>query len=99
MNDDPTALLTPQGQELLSRLASEGPGQDGSSLALAVRLRRDYPASLVATAMAQQELRRAAEAKFSRAAQMLFTRAGYEQSSSETVAGYRAGWRERAPRR
>ena len=90
MNDDPTALLTAQGQELLSRLAAEGPGQDGASLALAVRLRRDYPASLVATAMAQQELRRAAEAKFSRAAQMLFTRAGYEQSSSEPVAGYRA---------
>ena len=40
--------------------------------------------------MAQQELRRAAVAKFSRAAQMLFTRAGYEQSSSETVARYRA---------
>ena len=91
MNDDPAALLTAQGQELLSRLAAEGPGQDGASLALAVRLRRDYPASLVATAMAQQELRRAAEAKFSRAAQMLFTRAGYEQSSSETVARYRAG--------
>jgi hypothetical protein len=91
MNDDPTALLTPQGQELLSRLASEGLGQDGASLALAVRLRRDYPASLVATAMAQQELRQAAAAKFSRAAEMLFTRAGYEQSSSETIARYRAG--------
>ena len=91
MNDDPTALLTPQGQELLSRLASEAPGQDGASLALAVRLRRDYPASLVATAMAQQELRQAAAAKFSRAAEMLFTRAGYEQSSSETIARYRAG--------
>jgi len=91
MNDDPAALLTPQGQELLSRLAAEGPGQDGASLALAVRLRRDYPASLVATAMAQQGLRQAAAAKFSRAAEMLFTRAGYEQSSSETIARYRAG--------
>ena len=28
MNDDPTVLLTPQGQELLSRLASEGIGQE-----------------------------------------------------------------------
>src|SRR3984957_13024978 len=53
-------------------------------------MRREYPASLVATAMAQRELRLAAEAKFSRAAQMLFTRAGYEQSSSEAVARYRA---------
>src|SRR6185437_12358667 len=41
--------------------------------------------------MAQQELRQAAAAKFSHAADMLFTRAGYEQSSSETVAAYRAG--------
>ncbi len=90
MNDDPTVLLTPQGQELLSRLAAEGIGQQGTSLALAERLRREYPAGLVATAMAQQELRRAAEAKFSRAAEMLFTRAGYEQSSSEAIAAYRA---------
>ncbi len=90
MSTDPAALLTPQGAELLSRLAA---GRDAatSPLALAERLRREYPAGLVAAAMAQQELRRAAEAKFSRAAQMLFTRAGYEQSSSETVAGYRAG--------
>ena len=90
MNDDPTVLLTPRGQELLSRLAAEGIGQQGTSLALAERLRREYPAGLVATAMAQQELRRAAEAKFSRAAEMLFTRAGYEQSSSEAIAAYRA---------
>jgi hypothetical protein len=90
MNDDPTVLLTPQGQELLSRLADEGTGQDDTSLALAVRLRRDYPAGLVAAAMAQRDLRRAAGAKFSRASEMLFTRAGYEQSSSETIARYRA---------
>ena len=84
---DLTALLTPQGQELLARLAN---GQQGSPLALAERLRREYPAGLVALAMAQRELRRAAAAKFSRAAEMLFTRAGYEQSSSEAVARYRA---------
>ncbi|HXT93964.1 MAG TPA: SAM-dependent methyltransferase [Trebonia sp.] len=91
MNEDPTVLLTPQGQELLSRLAAEADRQETASLALAERLRREYPAALVATAMAQQELRRAAAAKFSRAADMLFTRAGYEQSSSETIASYRAG--------
>ena len=88
MNDDPTVLLTPQGQELLSRLAAAGAAATG--LALAEKLRRQYPASLVAAAMAQQDLRRAASAKFSRASQMLFTRAGYEQSSSEPVASYRA---------
>jgi hypothetical protein len=89
MNSDPTVLLTPQGQELLTRLAAE-PGGGGTALALAVRLRREYPADLVAAATAQHELRLAARAKFSRAMEMLFTRAGYEQSSSEPIARYRA---------
>ena len=84
---DPTALLTPRGRELLARLAGSQP--DGS-LALAERLRQQYPANLVALAMAQRELRLAAAAKFSRADQMLFTRAGYEQSSSEAIARHRA---------
>jgi THUMP domain-like/RNA cap guanine-N2 methyltransferase len=86
---DPASLLTPQGAELLGRLAAWRDGA-ASELALAERLRREYPADLVAAAMAQQELRQAAEAKFSRAAEMLFTRAGYEQSSSEAIARYRA---------
>ena len=98
MNDDPTVLLAPQGQELLARLAAEGPSRGSTSLALAERLRREYPADLVATAMAQWELRQAAAAKFSRAAGMLFTRAGYEQSSSETIASYRASRLQRAAR-
>ena len=87
VNEDPAILLTPPGRELLARLAAE---PDAGSLAVAERLRREYPADLVATAMAQRELRLAAEAKFSRAARMLFTRACYEQSSSETIARYRA---------
>jgi THUMP domain-like/RNA cap guanine-N2 methyltransferase len=85
---DPAALLTPPGQQLLARLTA--PGEPVSGLALAERLRREYPADLVALAMAQQQLRGAAAAKFSRAASMLFTRAGYEQASSEAVAAYRA---------
>jgi THUMP domain-like/RNA cap guanine-N2 methyltransferase len=89
VNADPTVLLTPPGQELLARLAAEPDGA-GTPLALAVRLRREYPADLVAAATAQHELRLAARAKFSRAMQMLFTRAGYEQSSSEPIARYRA---------
>ena len=87
MNDDPTVLLTAPGRELLARLAAE---PAGGGLALAVRLRREYPAGLVAAATAQHELRLAARAKFSRAADMLFTRSGYEQSSSEPIARYRA---------
>jgi len=86
---DPAELLTPQGQELLARLAESQPA-GRSPLALAERLRRDYPAGLVAAATAQQELRQAARAKFSRADAMLFTRAGYEQASSEAIAAYRA---------
>jgi hypothetical protein len=89
MNADPTVLLTPPGRELLARLAAESDGA-GTSLALAVRLRREYPADLVAAATAQHELRLAARAKFSRAMEMLFTRAGYEQASSEPIARYRA---------
>jgi predicted O-methyltransferase YrrM len=88
---DPAELLTPQGQELLTRLAESldrNPAQ--SPLALAERLRRDYPPGLVAAASAQQELRQAARAKFSRADDMLFTRAGYEQASSEAIAAHRA---------
>jgi THUMP domain-like/RNA cap guanine-N2 methyltransferase len=89
MNTDPTVLLTPPGQELLTRLAAESDGS-GTTLALAVRLRREFPADLVAAATAQHELRLAARAKFSRAMEMLFTRAGYEQASSEPIARYRA---------
>jgi hypothetical protein len=90
MATDPTALLTQQGRELLARIADKAEAASSPPLALGERLRREYPADLVATAMAQRELRLAAAAKFSRAAQMLFTRAGYEQSSSEAVARYRA---------
>src|SRR3984957_9004137 len=89
MNADPTVLLTPPGQELLALLAAE-PDGGATPLALAVRLRRQYPADLVAAATAQHELRLAARAEVSRGVQMLFTRAGYEQSSSEPIARYRA---------
>lgn len=88
MATDPLTLLTPRGREVLARLAAEGATAQG--LGLAERLRREYPPDLVAEAMTQWELRQAAVAKFSRAADMLFTRAGYEQSSSEAIAGYRA---------
>jgi SAM-dependent methyltransferase len=83
------ALLSAPGQELLARVAAaRAAGQ--SALAVASRLRRGYPADLVAAASAQDELRRAGQAKFSRAMDMLFTRPGLEQASSETAARHRA---------
>jgi hypothetical protein len=54
-------------------------------------LRRRWPAELVAAATAQVELRERAAAKFSRAADMLFTRGGLEQATAQPVAEQRAG--------
>jgi hypothetical protein len=84
------ALLSPAGRELLDRLS----GQDvtpGQALKLAQDLRGRYPPELVAAALTQQALRMSARAKFGRAQDMLFTRAGLEQSSSELTARHSAG--------
>ena len=83
------ALLSPDGRELLDRLAGERVGPD-RALELAQALRGRYPADLVAAALTQQELRVAALAKFSRAEEMLFTRAGLEQASSEVTSAHAA---------
>jgi hypothetical protein len=81
------ALLSPPGQALLAELAS---ADDLGSMRLAASLRQRYPGDLVAAALTQAELRRAAAVKFSRAAEMYFTRPGLEQASAETVARHRA---------
>jgi THUMP domain-like/RNA cap guanine-N2 methyltransferase len=88
-NEDPSVLLSDPGQELLARIAAAHPG-DVPGLAEATALRRVYPAGLVAAAVAQHELRLTARAKFSGAMQMLLTRGGYEQSTSEPIARHRA---------
>jgi hypothetical protein len=90
MNENPAVLLSPLGREALTRAAALLADAPGSELAVAAALRRQFPASLAAAAVAQHELRLAARDKFSRAMEMLFTRAGYEQSSSETIARHRA---------
>lgn len=79
------ALLSPAGRELLDRLSGERVGPE-RALELAQALRGRYPPDLVAAALTQQALRAAAQAKFSRAEEMLFTRAGLEQASSETTS-------------
>jgi SAM-dependent methyltransferase len=81
------ALLTPEGQELLGRLREAG--GSATDLRLGTDLRAAYPVDLVVDALAQHELRRRARAKFSRAMDMYFTRAGLEQASAEVIAGHR----------
>ena len=83
------ALLTPQGRELLARLDADTV-MPATALRAGTALRAEYPAELVATALTQHELRIQARAKFSRAGEMFFTRAGLEQASSEVVARHRA---------
>jgi hypothetical protein len=87
--EDQLSLLSQQGQELLERLAGEQVGPE-RALQLAESLRGSYPADLIAAALTQQALRTSARAKFSRAEEMLFTRAGLEQASSELTARHSA---------
>jgi hypothetical protein len=82
-------LSTAAGRELLGRLADRDVSPD-RALALSESLRAEYPAELIAAALSQQALRNAARAKFSQAGQMLFTRAGLEQASSELTAAHAA---------
>jgi SAM-dependent methyltransferase len=87
------ALLAPEGQELLGRLREAGGSATDllldSELRLSTELRAAYPVDLVVDALAQHELRLRARAKFSRAMDMFFTRAGLEQASAEVIAGHR----------
>lgn len=82
-------LLSADGLELLDRLSGEQPAPD-RALELARSLRGRYEPGLVAAALTQQALRAAARGKFSRAGQMLFTRSGLEQASSEVTAAHAA---------
>jgi hypothetical protein len=83
------ALMSETGQELLARIAAHDPRPD-ELLNLGTKLRRDYAPEIVAAALTLHELRGRAQQKFSRAGEMYFTRAGYEQSSSEMAARHRA---------
>jgi SAM-dependent methyltransferase len=82
-------LLSDEGRALLDSLP---PGRLGPAEALGAgtRLRERFPAELVAAALAQQELRARAAAKFPAADRMWFTREGLEQASAEPLARHRA---------
>lgn len=81
-------LLGPQGQELLHALADF---RAEDELQWATRLRREYPAELVAAALGQARLRQRAKTKFGADAErMYFTPNGVEQSTRIEVAAHRA---------
>jgi SAM-dependent methyltransferase len=82
-------LLSATGRELLDRLAGDDVSPD-RALVLSAELRTRYPAEMVAAALTQQALRMAGRTKFSCADEMLFTRAGLEQASSELTARHAA---------
>jgi SAM-dependent methyltransferase len=82
-------LLSSAGARLLDRLRGLAVTPE-QALALAAELRAEYPPDLVAAVLTQQALRTAARQKFSRADDMLFTRVGLEQASSELTAGHSA---------
>ena len=79
------ALIEPEGRVLLESLRGENVTGAGG-LALGIRLRQRFSPELVAAALGQQELRTRATAKFTRAADMFFTRPGLEQASAEVVS-------------
>ncbi|MGH3909914.1 MAG: THUMP-like domain-containing protein [Pseudonocardiaceae bacterium] len=87
--DQLEALLSPEGRTLLDRLSREDPAAT-HSVRLGAALRAQFPADLVAAALSQHGLRRAAAGKFSRAGQMFFTRPGMEQASAELISRHRA---------
>lgn len=82
-------LQTSAGLSALARAAELNP-TDATLLACVSRLRSEFPASLAAAALETTLLRRKATGKFTRAADMFFTREALEQSSSEVVSRYRA---------
>jgi SAM-dependent methyltransferase len=82
-------VLSPAGAELLHRLRGMVITPE-RALSLAAELRSSYPPELIASAVTQQTLRTTARQKFSRADDMLFTRSGLEQASSELTAAHSA---------
>lgn len=75
-----------QTPEIFERLE----GITGTELAVQTVLRREFPDDVVRAAISLRELRRRADAKFSRAGQMWFDRQGLEQSTAETIARYKS---------
>nr|WP_157845297.1 class I SAM-dependent methyltransferase [Pseudofrankia saprophytica] len=82
-------MTSTRGGRLLARAAAAL--EAGDELGTGARLRAaGVPPELVAAAFTQAELRLRAAGTFTRAGEMLFTRAGLEQSTAEAAAHHRA---------
>ena len=88
--DDLHFLLSPEGTQWLQNLAND-PITSHNHLQIATQLRKQLTAVQAQAVLETAILRQSAKSKFSRAAQMFFTRPALEQASSELIATYRAG--------
>ncbi len=89
--EDFIALLSPEGQELLAKVAKVDAKADVVSLVSRLRGEGHNPL-LVAAVLTQAKLRRRAQAKFGEFAErMIFTEPGLEQASRLSVAALHAG--------
>lgn len=82
------SLTADEGRGLLERVRGFGAGDE---IAVATKLRKEFPAELVAAAMTQERLRQRGKVKFGDdATRMFFTAHGVEQSTRVEVADHRA---------
>ena len=89
--EDFIALLSPEGQALLAKVAKVDAKADVVSLVSKLRAEGHNPL-LVAAVLTQAKLRRRAQAKFGEFAdRMIFTEPGLEQASRLSVAALHAG--------
>src|SRR6187397_1698358 len=82
-------LLTPAGQAALADAHALAP-TDAAFLACFEKLRKHHEPELSKAALKTTLLRRKAEAKFSQAERMYFTREALEQATGEVAARHRA---------
>jgi hypothetical protein len=82
-------LFSPLGQEALAAAVEIEP-KEADFLPIFQRLARKYPSNIARAAVEQAILRRLAQAKFSTADRMYFTRESLEQATAEPIAQHRA---------
>jgi hypothetical protein len=82
-------LLSAEGQRAIAA-ATERQPTESNSLQIITALRKHFPTELARAAFETVLLRERAKSKFSRAAEMYFTREALEVASSEVVSRYRA---------